>query len=390
MFSKQFKIALVLPGFRAGGAEQVVLDLAKCYREHSHDVAILSMSRGGNIQGRFWDCGAKIHEFGFDRQGRKGFSWLMQYQKDRQALFQYFKSACFDIIHVHLSGPDIYCPVPARRAGVKGLFYTFHNTYRQFENNSILKVAKRAYRRNVYKRYDLLFAVDEKVRQWVIDQKLDAPERVETVFNGIDFSRLDCIGSKQDLKKKFGFTEDDIVLLNVGSLTEQKNQKNLIQAIASFESVNGSSVHLLIAGDGPLRGMLAREIKKLNLEKRVHLLGCRNDIPGLLRTADLFIFPSLWEGLPIALLEAIASGTPVAVSKIDAHVNLFANGLSGGLIDGFGPKPISDAIDDFLRDRSQCAAEAEKSKIQVHLKYSSRRMASAYLKFYRQVVEKTE
>jgi glycosyltransferase involved in cell wall biosynthesis len=238
----------------------------------------------------------------------------------------------------------------------------------------------------IYRQYDRLFAVNETVKQWVVDQKLAAPNNVETILNGIDLLRFNCSDKKMAIRDKFGFSKNDIIILNIGSLTEQKNQSNLIHAISHFRKRNTQFVRLLIAGDGPLKNLLHQKVKELNLERTITLLGCRDDIPELLRAADLFIFPSLWEGLPIALLEAIASGTPVAVSKIDAHTSVFTDGISGYLIDGNGPEHISEAIDYFIKNRKLCISKAEKSKKLVNRKYSSVRMANDYLNTYHKVI----
>jgi len=387
---RKLRIALVIPGFQAGGAEQIVLDLARCYMLRGHGVEILSMSNGGNIRARFLSSGVALHEFGFSRTGLTGLRWLAQYRKDGKTLFDYLKKSAFDVVHVHLNGPDIYCVGPAKSAKVEGLFYTFHNTYRQFEGRSFRKQLSRAYRKRCYGKYDRLFAVEDKVRTWVIDNRLAPAEKIATIRNGIDFGRLACIEGKDALRERYALDREDIVLLNIGSLSEQKNQANLIEAVGIAIGMEKRPIKLLIAGDGVLKEALGGLINRLRLDGRVRLLGCRDDIPQLLKVADLFVFPSLWEGLPIALLEAIGSGLPAAVSPIEAHTSLLSKGLSAFLLPSSEPQTIADGIDNFIRYRSHFNTVAQKAKNKIASEFSSERMAVEYLEAYMRGIEAKE
>src|SRR5699024_895710 len=109
-------------------------------------------------------------------------------------------------------------------------------------------------------------------------------------------------------------------------LNNNKNHKVVLRAIAE---INDKSIHYLIAGQGPLESNLVKLSKELGIDKQVHLLGYRKDIPDLLDIADIFIFPSIREGLSVSLMEAMTSALPAVVTNIRENSDLIDNNLGG-------------------------------------------------------------
>lgn len=129
-------------------------------------------------------------------------------------------------------------------------------------------------------------------------------------------------------RQEFGINEDSILLLSIGELNENKNYETVIRAIASL---NDPRVYYCIAGKGDKKEQLEDIISKLGLENNVHLIGYRNDISEILTAADIFVFPSLREGLPEALMEAMVCGLPVACSRIRGNMDLIDESKGWGL-----------------------------------------------------------
>lgn len=137
---------------------------------------------------------------------------------------------------------------------------------------------------------------------------------------GIDVEKIQNIEvDKEQKRKELGLSMDDIVLLSVGELSSRKNHITPIRALAEIKDKN---IKYLIAGVGALENYLKEEIKKLGLENQVKLLGYRKDIYELNKLSDIFIFPSKQEGLPVALMEALACGLPVICSDIRGNRDL--------------------------------------------------------------------
>ena len=160
---------------------------------------------------------------------------------------------------------------------------------------------------------------------------------------GIDvnkFSRNDKNRKKK--REELGLADDDIMLFSVAELTKRKN---LAVAIKALSEVKNNKVKFFVRGEGELKDYLIDLIKQLNIRDKVCLLGYGKDIPEMCDAADIFIFPSLQEGLPVALMEAMASGLPILCSNIRGNEDLIEDGIGGFLYDKYDYKGFADGID---------------------------------------------
>ena len=149
-------------------------------------------------------------------------------------------------------------------------------------------------------------------------------KRVEYVPGvGIDVDRFaNTVVDRAAKRRELGIPEDAFLLFSVGELNENKNHQIVIRALAELKNPN---VHYMIAGKGPLHDYLPDLAKKLGVADQVHLLGYRDDVAELYKTADKYVLPSKREGLNVSLLEAVASGLPCIVSRIRGNVDLINN-----------------------------------------------------------------
>lgn len=153
---------------------------------------------------------------------------------------------------------------------------------------------------------------------------------------GIDVKTFDHQGKIAEIRKEFGFTNDDFVFASVGQLSIRKNHQVVIKALAE---INNSKIKYLIIGIGEKEKYLRKLISDLSLENRVYLVGYRMDVEKVLKAVDAFIFPSIQEGLPVSLMEAMAAGLPIVCSRIRGNVDLIKNGSGGYLCE---PMNIED------------------------------------------------
>ena len=157
---------------------------------------------------------------------------------------------------------------------------------------------------------------------------------------GIDISKF-CRYKSNYIREKFGLERDDIIMLTVGELIPRKNHETVIKMLASMRK---DKLHLFIAGEGELSEKLKAEVDNLGISTNVHFLGfCRN-ISELCNSCDLFIFPSIHEGLSVALMEAMACGKPIVASKIRGNVDLIDEGKGGFLVEALDIKGYSNAV----------------------------------------------
>ncbi|MFV0465963.1 MAG: glycosyltransferase family 4 protein [Lachnospiraceae bacterium] len=147
---------------------------------------------------------------------------------------------------------------------------------------------------------------------------------------GVDFSKFQ-FGEleRQSIRREFRIKDDEFLLLSVGQLSKRKNQIVIIEAMAKIPD---KKIKYLIVGIGEKEKEFISLIRKLGLQDRVILAGYRGDIPQILKAADCFVFPSLQEGLPAALMEAMASGVPVICSKIRGNTDLISDHIDGEVV----------------------------------------------------------
>lgn len=154
-----------------------------------------------------------------------------------------------------------------------------------------------------------------------------------------------------DKRREMGLQPDDYVILSVGELIKRKNHEVVIRAIAELKAQSEESYHRLqyvICGRGVMETELKQLTQKLGVEENVHFLGYRSDICQICHASDLFVFMSLQEGLPVALMEAMACGLPVVCSAIRGNQDLVADGEKGILSDNT-PEAVASNIGAFLR-----------------------------------------
>lgn len=153
---------------------------------------------------------------------------------------------------------------------------------------------------------------------------------------GVDLERIEnSRPDKSKVRRELGIKETDTVLISVGELRKLKNHKTIIEAMAKIENKN---LHYIIAGCGSLGSELSKLAEKHNMKDRVHLPGFYKDVSELLKSSDIFCFPSTREGMPLALMEAMAAGLPAVVSNIRGNNDLIIADKGGFL---YGPNDVN-------------------------------------------------
>lgn len=152
----------------------------------------------------------------------------------------------------------------------------------------------------------------------------------------------------QSKRKEIDVPQNAFLILSVGELNENKNHQIVLKALAR---VNDKRIHYAIAGKGPKKNELTSLATSLGLSNRFHLLGYRNDIDELCKVANVFVFPSIREGLGLSVIEAMASGLPCIVSDIRGPRELIDNEKGGYLISPFDDKTLADRIIALVKDK---------------------------------------
>ncbi|WP_306533207.1 glycosyltransferase [Geobacter sp.] len=197
----------------------------------------------------------------------------------------------------------------------------------------------------LYKNVFRIIGISHGVSRDVLNSNWQLPQdKVVTVQNGLVYDRFLTTGTQEDARRKIlpdcasGFWFG-----TAGRLSAVKNHETLLLAFKKVVEFIPKSV-LIIAGDGELRESLVALTAKLNLGGHVHFLGFRRDIPDILKSLDVFVLPSLREGLPLVLLEAMASGLPVVASAVGGIPEVIGDGDFGLLVDPHSPDHLAEAM----------------------------------------------
>lgn len=182
-------------------------------------------------------------------------------------------------------------------------------------------------------------------------KKFHAKKILYTPGIGIDRKKFGADAIDRELKRKeLGLKKNEVMLLSVGELIKRKNHRIVIAALAKLENKN---VKYYICGRGDQRDQLYQLAQNYGVEDKVVFLGFRTDVSEIYRAADIFVFPSLQEGLPVALMEAISAGLPIIASKIRGNTDLIVHGKGGYLVDPHDEDGYINNINTILQNREQ-------------------------------------
>ena len=234
----------------------------------------------------------------------------------------------------------------------------------------------------LYRSFPTVVAVSRPIRDHLIEQGV-AEDAVRVIQNGIRLPPADTDQPRrvQALAEKLRPHASTFILLNVGRLAEQKAQASLVEAVRRLRS---SHPHLsaLILGEGPLRDALNRQIAAAGLGNHVHLVGFDDRVADYLVLADAFVLPSLDEGLPIALLEALGAGLPVVATRVGAIPDVITDGVNGLLVAVGDADGLSRSIARLLEDPGLGQRLGEQGRQTVLQGFTAEAMHRQYLEVY--------
>jgi glycosyltransferase involved in cell wall biosynthesis len=207
--------------------------------------------------------------------------------------------------------------------------------------------------------------------------------KVSVIPNGVDFATY-ANASATDLSQ-LGLKSQFPVMITVGRLEEQKGIPFLLNAVTTVLQQH-PDCQFLIVGDGPERASLEALASSLGIRTSIHFAGHRGDVPGLLKASDLFVLPSLWEGMPNALLEAMAAGLPVIATAVEGSREIIESDESGLLVPAADPSDLARAILRVLNQPDLAARLSSGAQSAVVKQFTNISAIAAYDHLYRQLI----
>ena len=252
----------------------------------------------------------------------------------------------YDIIHCHTPVGGVLTRLAAKDARKNGtkVIYTAHG-FHFFMGAPIINWILFYPVEKFCARYtDVLITINQE--DYKIAQRFKANKVVYVPGVGVDTRKFSVLNvDKSKKRKELGILENEIALLSVGELSKRKNHEVVIKALAKL---NNTNIVYIICGQGDLEKYLKNKAKELNVN--VKFLGFRNDISEISLAVDVFVFPSLQEGLPVALMEAMSAGLPIICSNIRGNTDLIEDGKGGYLVN-------ADDVDGFAKNIKKVLSE---------------------------------
>lgn len=214
-----------------------------------------------------------------------------------------------------------------------------------------------------------------------------APDNLRVIPNGRNLHEYRN-ASSNFTREEFDIPPTSAVVGTVGRLVHRKGHADLLSAWSRVDE-SFPDAHLLIIGDGPDRNKLESMVADLDLDSRVHFTGMREDVPQLLDSFDVFVFPSHWEGLPGALLEAMAAGLPIVATRVTGNVELISHQESGLLVPPKEPDALAATIERVLSDPEFASWLGKQAQIQAFDNYTSRTMVEQFEEVYNDLTRST-
>ncbi|WFQ78876.1 glycosyltransferase family 4 protein [Xenorhabdus sp. SF857] len=249
-------------------------------------------------------------------------------------LISIFKKYKFDIVHTHSSKPGVLGRIAAKICGVRFIVHTVHGFSFPAAKNKIQNFIFYVMEKIGTLCGDMLICLHDNDKN-IAMYKLGSPyDKTIILKNGVDTNHYIKHSSDkiENLRNEIGFDDNDIIIGMVGRLWPQKNPILLIDACKDL-LLKDQRLHLVFIGDGELKNSILNKSKELSIEYKVHLMGWRKDTNNFLNVFDIFVLPSLYEGMPLAILEAQSSSLPCIVSDIPGNNHLVENNVTGLLFE---------------------------------------------------------
>jgi glycosyltransferase involved in cell wall biosynthesis len=369
-------LLLVESGRTVGGTERVVWELATRLSPQRFDIAVwLSPAPAlDELASALEARGVPV-----DRVAEVDSRWDWP---GMSAIWRKLRRARPDLLHVHHVWPaaDRYLAMLARAAGVERLVITEHIVGRSHSGG------QRALKRGELQRADAITAVCGAVAGTLVEQYGVLPEHVRVVPNGADLPDEpgEATPARQ-WRERFAASALRPLWVVAGRLEEQKGHAVLFDALAIVRE-RGLEFTLAVAGEGSLREPLEQRVHALGMANRVHFLGQLDDAGPLLAAADAVLLPSLWEGLPLILLEALARSRPVIASDVGGVPEVIDHGVHGALVPPGDAAGLADELERFHRKADRAVRMGRAGGERVRSEFTWRAVVSQFEAVYDEVL----
>lgn len=373
-----------------GGAQTLLLEKL-CYLQAQGYFVVVCAFYDGAMRLAFEKAGIPVHIITPKRFPVMLLPlFLLELYRIRQELAHWLTHYHIDILQTHLlSIYDFIMPGLRKRvSSLKAIVWTFHNTVfeiRRYDRLGVKTVAYRWLYPRAARDVDAIIAVSHGVKQAIkADFGFDA-EQITVIKNAILVDRFQGVVNRAEFCTEQHIPESAKIVLTVGRLTEQKGHAYLLDALAMLLKIQ-PDVYLYLVGEGEDEARLKAQASSLGLQEHVRFLGVQDDVAPFLGCCDVFVLPSLWEGLSQALLEAMAAQKPIVATAVSGTTQLLEDGVSGRVVAPRDADALCLAISDVLANPQLAAGYGQSAYQVVRDDYDISRLGDDYLALYRKLL----
>ncbi len=300
-------------------------------------------------------------------------------------LTRFIQRGRYAIVHTHSSKAGILGRWAARLAGTPIIVHTVHGWGHHERQNPVARSFYILLERITAGITDRLIVVSPRNAEKGLADDIGKPEQYVTIRSGIELDRFRHPQvSRPEMRRRLGIPGGVPVVGTVTRLSPQKAPLDFVRMAARVRQRIPGAVFVMV-GDGPLRSQVLSSLKELALEGSFLLTGLRRDVPELMSTFDVFVLPSLWEGLPRVLPQAMAVGIPIVATDTDGNAEAVQNGINGFLVSPGDVEALADAVVRLLSDRDLALSMGASGKKKVD-EFSAQKMVEDISSLYQELL----
>ena len=369
------KILFIITKSEIGGAQKYVLDMATGAKNAGFAVAVASEQNS-----YFYET---LTELGIEFIEIKNLQRSVNFALDAKLLFELIKiirKEKPDVVHLNSSKIGVLGAIAAKLARVPRVIFTAHgwaflDPRQAWEKYAIIAVSRLA---AMFQ--DKIICVSECDKEAALKYKIASPEKLITIHNGINPKALSLLARKE-ARARLNIDEKSLVVGTIANFYKTKSLDTLV--LAAISAIHLSpQIKFVIIGDGPERIKMEELIKKYRLDGYFLLTGALKNAGQYLKAFDIFVMPSKKEGLPYALLEAMAAKTACVASAVGGIPEIIENEKNGLLIKDMSPGKLNDAISRLIKDKKTTRALGAAAAETIQSKFSLKQMIERTLVIY--------
>jgi glycosyltransferase involved in cell wall biosynthesis len=339
----KIKVLHFITGLDVGGAENLLLSFCKNLKSEKYQIDVCYLKGNGTLKEKFEEMGIRVFDL------TKSKFLLTRIIK----FYKLLKTNRYGILHLHLFHSIIIGRFLGRLAKIPQIITSEHNTSNFKKNILILWLYRFTLSFN-----SQIIAISEAVKNIIVSKTRISPDRISVVYDAIDFSEFDCNSGTEDIKTALNIRGRSPVVGSIGRLDIRKGYKYLIAALPDLIK-RYPSIVLVIVGEGEQREELMQEAARHNVQPYIIFTGYQSGISKYLAIFDVFVLPSLEEGLSISIIEAMAMKKKIAASDTGGIPELIEDGKEGVLFPKGNPSAIVNAVEFILNNKKKADAMSE-------------------------------